>query len=283
MTLHTWLKNATTRLEAQNISSSRIDSELILAHILEKDRAYLIAHVDDTLSSAEEAHATELLERRLKNEPMAFLLNSREFYNLTFKTDRRALIPRGESEPLVETAIEWLQNRPESQIVAEIGTGSGALIISVAKAVPTHTFLATEISPEALSLAKENAELHQASINFFEGNLGEPLLTDYAGSIHLLMTNLPYIATDLLTNLDPTVTYYEPNLALDGGGDGLNLYRQFLPHAKQLLTSGGLLLCEHEHDHSEMMRELVREQFPDAVIKTVQDSLGHDRLLVCQT
>lgn len=282
MILRDWLRVAAKKLEAQGISSHRLDSELILAHVLEQSRAYLIAHCDDPLSPQAELAANALLERRANNEPMAYLLGTREFYGRTFHTDKRALIPRGESEPLVETAIAWLHNRPTSQTVAEIGIGSGALIVSVAAAVPGHTFLATDISDEAIQLAQGNALRHQVPVTFLQGNLGAPLLPEYAQKIDLLITNLPYIATDLLANLDPTVTYFEPNLALDGGPDGLDLYRQFLPHAKQLMAPGSLLLCEHEHDQSDTMRALAREHFPSATITTRQDSLGHDRLLVCQ-
>jgi release factor glutamine methyltransferase len=300
MNNQTWLNSAQSQLEAKGIGSAKIDVSLILAHILGKDRTFLLAHSEDVLTDAQINQAEFLLSRRLKDEPMAFILGTKEFYGLPFKTDSRALIPRGESETVVTLALEWLKNKPQPQIIAEIGTGSGAIIVALAHSYPNHTYIATDISQEALDLAKENAELLVSSeqwgvssrrqtvsrqkdpIQFLQGDLGEPLLhAGYTGKIDVLVTNLPYIPTSLLQTLDPTITYYEPNVALEGGKTGLELYEQFIPQAKELLSPVGLLLFEHDYYQSQDMRELVTQYFPDTQIKTVKDYLGEDRVLSC--
>lgn len=297
----------------QGFSSSQIDAELLLAHALQKDRGYLKAHPETPLNPDTESTANTLLHRRLQNEPIAFLTGIKEFYGINLKTDRRALIPRGESEGIVEETLGWLNHRSDRQVIAEIGTGSGAIILAVAHNAPQHTFIATDISQEALDLAQENAKTlgftvcHSDpngaadsveeslkdpstslrmtnSIRFLNGNLGLPLLVlaDYKGKINVLIANLPYIASGLLVTLDPTITYYEPNIALDGGEDGLELYRQFLPQAKELLAPGGIMFFEHEHDQDAEMRSLVAQYFPTAIIKTHQDYSGLNRFLSCQ-
>lgn len=281
MTIQQWLNQATHLLEERGISSARIDSELILAHALDKDRTYLKTHAEDKLSDPTRTQSTHYLERRIQNEPMAFILGTKEFYGLNFKVDKRALIPRGESEIMVETALDWLGQHTGSKTVAEIGTGSGAITLSLAKTAPHNTYIATELSQEALDLAQENAALLQIkNIDFRLGNLGEPL--GDTATIDLILANLPYIPSGLLVSLDPTITYYEPNIALDGGEDGLELYRQCLPQVQQVIAPTGLILFEHEHDHGEAMRNVVREYFPTAAIKTLQDYSGLDRLLYCQ-
>lgn len=282
MTLHEWLAQATQKLESVGIGSATLDSELILAHALNRDRAYLHAHTTDPLPPDTETAATNLLERRVKNEPIAYLLGEREFYGLTFKTDARALIPRGETEPLVEAALTWLKTQQTPITVAEVGTGSGIIITTLAKHAPQHAYYATELDQAALDLAVSNAEQHEVAITFYQGDLGTPLIEhSLTNHVNLLVANLPYIPSSLLTLTHPTVQYYEPHLALDGGEDGLELYRRFLPQAKELLAPGGLLLCEHEFDQGETMRQLARTTFPTADIRTLQDSLGHDRVLYC--
>lgn len=281
MTLKQWLNNAQAQLQAKGIASAQIDSELLLAHVLHQDKAYLLSHSEDSLPPQKIKEATTLLQRRLAHEPLAYILGYKEFFGLTIKTDKRALIPRWESECLVEAADDWLQKHPHARVIAEVGTGSGAIILSLAKKHPNHTFFATEISPEALALAQDNAQqIGLNAITFLPGDLGQPLTEQgLHGKIDLLVANLPYIPTPLLKNLDPTVTYYEPNLALEGGEDGLDYYRRFLPQAVSLLAPGGLLLCEHDYDQGEAMRQIAQTSFPHAQITTLTDYLRHDRVL----
>ncbi len=340
MTILEWRHHATTALREQGITSAEIDAELILATVLAKDRTFLASHGEQTLAADETHHANNLLQRRLRFEPIAFLLGHKEFYGVTFKTDDRALIPRGESECLVEEAMKWLKTKTSSLtekaqpvsdqgsrssirhqttfdpveddiVIAEVGTGSGAIILTIANQFPQFIYYATEISQEALELAQENARRLGISICHFEhseksresspdgisrhfaprddgkaiaflqGDLAEPLL-HHNIKANLILVNLPYIPSGLLRTLDPSITYFEPNIALDGGEDGLAIYRDFFPQAQKLLAPHGLLLCEHEYDQGEAMRQLAKRYFPDAKISTLKDYLGHDRLLHLQ-
>ncbi len=277
-TIKAWLAAQTERFLKKNLSSARLDAELILSHVTNKSRTELLAHPDTLLTSTQTEQANALAARRAHFEPMAFILGHREFFGIDFKTDERALIPRGESECLIETALTWLNEQKTPQEVAEIGTGSGVLILTLAKLAPQHHYVATEISPEALALAQENATLLGLdSVKFIEGNLAEPLLTRDK-KFNLIIANLPYIPSGLLVNLDPTVRYFEPNVALEGGETGLELYAQFLPQAAERLAPGGLLLCEHDYDQGPAMHNLVKKSFSTAKIVTLKDSLGHDRV-----
>jgi release factor glutamine methyltransferase len=283
MTLKQWRNAAKKRLEAEGISSAGIDTDLLITHVLKKDKTFVVAHPDHTLSDAEVTAATALLDRRAQHEPIAYLLGTKEFFSLPFEATNDALIPRWETETLVQTALDWLEDKPAGQTICDIGTGAGTIIVSLAHSAPQHTYLATELSPEALALAQKNAQLTTTPITFFEGNLAAPLLHDYTGKINLFCANLPYIPTGRLVTLDPTVTFYEPNIALEGGPTGLELYAQMLPQAKQLIASGALLLFEHDDDQGEPLRTLVKQHFPDADIATLTDFSGHDRVLRCQT
>lgn len=284
MTLTQWRNTAKQRLEAEGISSAGIDTQLLITHVLKKDKSFVLAHPEHKLTEENVTSLDALLARRAQHEPMAYLLGTKEFYGLPFKADDRALIPRGETETMVQAAIDWLKDKPAGQIVADIGTGAGSIIISLAHTAPNHTYLATEFGTDALALAQENAtNLTETPIAFFEGNLAEPLLADYTGKVNLFAANLPYIPTGRLVSLDPTVTYFEPNLALEGGTTGLELYQELLPQAQQLVAPGALVLFEHDDDQGEQLRDLVKKYFPTAIIKTLTDFSGHDRLLHCQT
>ncbi len=284
MTLLEWRKRAKQCLEAEGISSAGIDTDLLITHALKKDKTFVMAHPEHVLSAKDMSLLDTLLARRAQHEPMAYLLGIKEFYGLPFKADDRALIPRGETETLVQAALDWLKNKPAGQTVCDIGTGAGSIIISLAANATKHTYLATELGADALALAQENAEtLIDTPITFLEGNLAEPLLPDYAGRVNLFCANLPYIPTGRLVSLDPTITYFEPNLALEGGQTGLELYEQMLPQTQALVAPGALLLFEHDDDQGEDLRHLVKKYFPDAAITTLKDFSGHDRILHCQT
>lgn len=283
-TIKTWLHNAVHALADQGITSAKIDAELILAHVLGVQREYLIAHSLDPLPSNDQQRADALLEQRKKHAPIAYLLGRKEFYGLLLKTDARALIPRGETETLVATALEWLKTHPQGRNIVEIGTGSGAITLALATHAPQHHYFATDASQAALDLARENAtQLELDGITFLHGNLTEPVENhSTAHPINLLTANLPYIPRPLLDALATNIIEYEPLLALDGGNDGLNLYRQLFARLTSLMAPEGLILCEHEHDQSEAMCAIARQHFPSAEIKTVPDSLGQDRVLFCR-
>jgi release factor glutamine methyltransferase len=280
MTLDEWLNKSDEMLAKVGIGSSRRDSEIILKHVLNKESGYLFAHGDEALTTEQEEQADALIARRSKNEPIAYLVGSKEFFGLRFKTDSRGLIPRWETELIVEKSLEWLKIHGSRLIIADIGTGIGTIVCTLASHYPMHRFYATDSSKNAIILAQENAHnLGVSNITFLTGNLAEPLLHSRLNhKINLITANLPYIRTNLLTELDPTIKYFEPDIALNGGSDGLDLYRACIPQLKDLVATDSYLLFEHDHDQGAAMRQIIFGTFPEAKIETHKDNLGHDRV-----
>lgn len=283
MTIRSWLQRATTQLKQQKISSAALDAELILTHTLQTDRTTILGHPERSLTDQEASDADRLLARRRHLEPMAYVVGEKDFYGLAFQADRRALIPRGETETLVETALAWLDSRPTGQTVVEIGTGSGAIILALANRAPSHRYAATDISHDALDLAQKNADrLKLNSVDWRQGDLAVSLSEDFTDRVDLLAANLPYIPTHWVTQLDPSIRFFEPDLALDGGSDGLDLYRRLIPQSRTLMTKGSLILLEHDHAQATAMRDLARQTYPNANITTIDDSLGEHRILAIE-
>lgn len=227
-----------------NVNSVLVDSglpaleaEILLSHVLKIPRTKIFAHPETKLSSANEQSFNDLVESRRQGIPLAYLTGEKEFYGLRLKVDRRALIPRPETEELV---LEALKMSPK--VVADIGTGSGAIALSLATHLPYSKIYATDISDEALDLARENADLLKLShrITFLQGHLAEPL----PEKVDLIVANLPYIMTPWLKNLPKDILEFEPLIALDGGDDGLRWYRELFATAEAKLLPEGRILYE---------------------------------------
>lgn len=214
-----------------------LEAEILLSHILKVPRTTLFAHPETKLSSTQVLHMDKLVRDRHLGVPIAYLTGEKEFYGLRLKVDRRALIPRPETEQLV---LEALKLNPG--LVADIGTGSGAIALALAAHLPYSKIYATDISEEALDLARENAELLKLGhrIKFLQGHLAEPL----PEPVDLIVANLPYIMTPWLKSLPKEILEFEPLIALDGGWDGLRWYRELFDKASEKLLPGGRILYE---------------------------------------
>jgi release factor glutamine methyltransferase len=225
-----------------------------------------------------------LIERRSKGEPIAYLTGHREFYGLDFSVDRRVLIPRPETELLVEAALHLLQtrlDRGERPVVADIGTGSGAIPIALAVHEPRLPYLyAVDISPDALAVAHQNCLRYhvEARIRLLQGDLLAPL----PETVDLLTANLPYVGSDEMEELARDVRDYEPHLALFSGPDGLDLLRRLLQEASAKLKPGAALLLEIGYRQRAQLTHLLSEIAPHATFTFVQDYSGWDRLLRIQ-
>jgi release factor glutamine methyltransferase len=258
-----------------------LDAQLLLAKILSRPRSWLAAHPEARLDP-QPAAALEAFARRLEGgEPLPYLLGEWEFFGLPFYVTPDVLIPRPETELLVEHAIAWLRNKSNIEgrklNVADIGTGSGCIAISLAVNVPEIRVTAADISPAALEVARRNAARHKVSdrITFLEADLfPDPLLSH---SYSLIVANLPYIPTETLHNLP--VFGREPTLALDGGADGLALIRRLLAESPAALAPGGAVLLEIEASQGQSAYALAHEVFPKASVKIRRDLSGHDRLI----
>ncbi len=225
-------------LRQHNISGARLDAQLLLAHTLHKDRAWLLAHDDTELNPFQVADFEAFISRRSEHIPVVHLTGTRQFYGLEFAITPDVLTPRVETEQMVEFAIKYA---PLGSRLIDIGTGSGAIAIAIAHHRPDLAVTATEISPAALDIARRNAKTHRTPITFIQSDLWTNIPATPDNRFNAVVTNLPYLRTD--ADLMPEVTR-EPAVALFGGADGLDLYRRFLRDLPLHLNPGGYLFTE---------------------------------------
>jgi release factor glutamine methyltransferase len=276
-TIHTCLLDAVQRLAAQT-ETPALEAQVLLAHCLGLPREWLLAHPESELTDSQAAAFEVLLVRLINEEPLPYLLGRWEFYGMQFAVDPAVLIPRPETELLVETALEWLRTHPDRRRAADVGSGSGCIAVSLAANLPDLQVTAVDLSPAALDLARCNAERHAVTgcILFLQGDL----LSEVKGVFDLICANLPYIPSADLDKLPPAV--HEPRLALDGGPDGLDLIRRLLEQAGIRLAPGGLLLAEIEERQGAAAAEAGRQGFPAAEVSIRRDLAGRPRLLVIE-
>jgi release factor glutamine methyltransferase len=258
--------------------SPALDARLLLQHVLGSDHSYLIIHEQQSLTPDQEAHFRELLHRAAGQEPIPYLIGQAPFYGLDFAVSPAVLIPRPETELLLETAVQWATQagRPNPHIV-DVGTGSGCLVILLARQLPEAKVEATDISAAALEIARANAQRYQLEtrIHFHQGHLLEPVI----GRPDLVVANLPYIADDEWTVVDDAVKWYEPGVALRGGPDGLDLIRQLLAQAAGKVNTGGAIMLEIGWHQGRAACRLAQSYFPLAQVELLPDFAGRDRVV----
>ncbi len=258
-----------------------LDASGLLAHIIGKPRTWVMAHPELALTAGQQKRLEASLEQLEKGKPFPYVLGHWEFFGMELNVTPDVLIPRPETELLVEKAIAWLQESQVSRTVADVGTGSGAIAVSIAVNVPDAQILATDISSNALQIAKQNAIKHGVNnrIEFAECDLlpNQSNIENRTSKINLLCANLPYIPTETLHSLP--IYGREPTLALDGGGDGLDLFRRLMSIAPEWLAPNGLILLEIEATHGIQALNLACDMFPQARNRLHQDLTGRDRLL----
>lgn len=237
------LSRAAARLARAGVDSPLLDSQLMLARVLTTSRLGVIAHPGRPLSPAQAAEFQRTVERRESREPLAYILGTREFFSLDFQVTPGVLIPRPETELLVEIAVDRLAGR--SVRIADIGTGSGAVAVAAAVNIPSALMLATDVSDAALEVAAANAAKHLVTdrVSFSRGDLLEPLVRA-GGAFDAVLCNPPYVPTSEIAALQPEVSRWEPIEALDGGPDGLDVFRKLLPEAVSVLAEDGFLAVE---------------------------------------
>lgn len=276
MTRREWKIRATARLAGTEAPATV--AALLLCHVLGIDKVALVAHSEETVPPEAEARLESLVERRLAGEPAAYLLGCREFFGRDFLVDSSTLIPRPETEHLVEEALEFFHARSDVRFL-DLGTGSGCIAVTLAAERPTWRGAAVDISPQALSMARQNAERNGAaeSVTFFEADFTEPL--PFApSSFDLVISNPPYISEEEYAGLDPGVRNFEPRSALVPGPEGLEHPRAVEAAARALLKEGGLLLMEHGYLQGEACRALCSDAYW-MDMRTGRDLAGKDRYL----
>ncbi|HMQ54854.1 MAG TPA: HemK/PrmC family methyltransferase [Anaerolineae bacterium] len=319
------LASATQRLTAAGCDTPRLDAEILLAHLLDRDRSWLYLQPDAALTLEQQSGYLDLIARREQRQPVAYLTGHKEFFGLDFLVTPHTLIPRPETELLIETALTFVHSyhqldqpinqtshlqpsNPPEQLtmsdkqltnptfqpsnlptlqpsnppftIVDVGTGSGCIAVTLAKLLPLVQLIATDLSGEALTVARQNAEDQAVAdrIKFYQTDLLAPLTEP----VNMIVSNPPYLrSTDLASpHTAPEVHRHEPRLALDGGGDGLKIIRRLLDQAQKLLAPGGCLLVEIGFDQGEAVKSLTQTQFPGAQIEIKKDLAGLDRLLV---
>lgn len=279
---------ATARLRASNSPSPRLDAELLVAHAFGRDRTWLIAHPEATLEPSATERLSDWVERRAAGEPIAYLRGFKEWLSLRLATDRRALIPRPETELLAGAAITEIAARlasNEAPLTAwEVATGSGAVAVALALRFRAALSLgrlqltASDLSPEALELAAENLSSHGVArlVALACGDLLEPAHRDTR--FDLLVANLPYVPS---TEVDAGrgSLAWEPRLALDGGPDGLDVVRRFVADLPERLVPGGVALLEIGAGQADGVRQLVAELRMPSAVSALRDLAGIERVL----
>jgi release factor glutamine methyltransferase len=271
---------ATQRLEEAGSDTASLDAQVILAYILGKERGWLFAHYDQALTQEEAETYTDMVARRAAAEPVAYLVGHREFYGLEMMVDKRVLIPRPETELLVDAVLDHIESRANQHVrMADVGTGSGAVAVAVAANCPDMQIYAVDLSPAALEVAGENVRRHDSrgQVTLLHGDLLSPL----PEPVDIIAANLPYITSDEFLNLMADVRDYEPRLALEAGPEGLDLIARLLDQAPGHLYPGGVIFLEIGADQGEAVLRLVKRLLPQANhISLRQDYHGYDRLVV---
>jgi release factor glutamine methyltransferase len=279
-TIATLLNWATSYFDSNKIDSPRMTAEILLAHALNTERIDLYLQHDKPLLKEELSKFKGLIKRRILREPVAYITGSKEFWSLDLTITKDVLIPRPDTEFLVEAALPLLprQKTGPKMHVLELGTGSGAVVIALAKERPGHLFFASDISAPAADLAKKNADAHQLqhAISFFCGSWFNAVKQQPLFDI--ILSNPPYIPSRDIEKLDPEISQFEPLVALDGDTDGLTAIKTIIETAGPCLKQGGYLLLEMGYDQMNQVNDLFHQcgSFKDA--QFIKDYTGHYRV-----
>jgi len=282
-TISTLLDWTTIYFTNHKIEEPHLEAEILLAHALKIKRIELYMQHERVLKEEELAVFKQLILRRIKREPTAYIIGYKPFMSLDLNVTKDVLIPRPETEKLVEESISLIKlNGKDSVHVADIGTGSGAIGVSIAKYCKSAKVYATDISKAAIEVAESNAEKHGVKdrISFYLGDLFSPIPGDI--KFDLILSNPPYIKTSEIKDLQPEISKYEPAGALDGGPDGLDYYRKIISQAPGHLADSGYLLLEAGYGQADNIIEMIKNTGSFRETKKIKDLSGIDRVILAK-
>ncbi len=265
--------------QSRNIASPKADAAILLAYALNMERIEVYLQHDKPLCPGELDLFKSLIKRRVCREPVAYLVGTKGFWTLDLEVTKDVLIPRPETEFMVEAALPVLSGGPDSprKRVLELGTGSGAVVIALASERPGHLFFASDRSVKAVELARKNAVRHGTAVHFFCGDWFKALSKGQLFDV--ILSNPPYIRTADIGELEPEICQYEPHTALDGGRDGLGAIRHILSFAPPYLARGGSLLLETGHDQKAEITKIIEACGCYEPVAFIKDYSGHDRIV----
>lgn len=277
--LENMLRQASCKLKNAGVGEHQLDAQLFMMKVTGFTKVQLFTQNDHVLSCNEAAEFWEMVEKRVQRIPTQYILGRCQFMGLDFLVSEAVLIPRPDTESLVETILEYKKNYPIHKIM-DVGTGSGCIPISLVH-YGIDSAIALDISVDALKVARENARLNNVSdkIQFINSNLFQNLNEKYCGKLDAIVSNPPYIAKEVIKGLMPEVKDYEPMIALDGGDDGLDFYKKIVSQGKKFLSPKGWMFFEIGYDQGEEVSNILRnEGFEDIVVK--KDLAGLDRVVL---
>ncbi len=284
-TIQKLLKWVTEYLTTKGIESPRLSAELLLSHVLGLKRIELYTQFSQSVTAEQLGVLRDLVKRAGQFEPVAYLTGKTEFYSLELNITRDCMIPRPETELLVQRAIEFLRMRFGNQAVCDLCTGSGCIAVAIAKNFADACVFATDISDKALAVAAENVRKHQLAerITLLCGDLFDPLIQQLdVNQFDLIVCNPPYVSSAEYDNLDKNVKDYEPRLALHAGDDGLDIYRRLIERIDQFLKPDAALMLEIGYAQGPVVRRLLEETNVFAEVKIEKDYHDNDRIVTAR-
>lgn len=286
MTITAQLSLMAERLALSGVDSFQLDAELIIAHALEVDRVFLLAHGDDEVAPTDAARIEQLVEKRAQRVPLAYIIGHKEFYGNNFIVNKYTLIPRPETELLVRSVIDYCTEHPEKQSIVELGIGSGCVILSIIKHCPQLKYaMAIEFVKRAIEVAKMNAERMGLveCVTFKRSNMWQQLTKEYQYDI--IVANLPYLSAHELAaaRVDCPELAHEPQIALLGGTDGLLFFEKLFQRTHRHLRAGAAIFLEIGALQGAAVTALAQKYLPQGKVTIVKDDCARDRVLIIQT
>ncbi|MFO8083213.1 MAG: peptide chain release factor N(5)-glutamine methyltransferase [Desulfobacterales bacterium] len=273
----------TSYFESQKIESARASAEILLASTLGLDRIDLYLRHDRPMSMNELAQYKLMIKRRAKREPVAYIVGRKEFWSMDLAVTTDVLIPRPETECLVEQALSYMPRENSEKLwnILELGTGSGAIVLALASELRHHRYFASDLSQQALEVAKSNAVKHHLShrICFFAGNWFDPLKNS-PHKFDMIISNPPYVETAVIEKLEPEISCYEPRVALDGGKNGLDSLEFIIKQAPGFLNPEGLLILEIGYDQRAQIQSMAQKSGKFESVSFIKDYSGNDRVVI---
>jgi len=279
------INRAASQLAAAGVTTARLDAEVLLRHAITRDRAWLLAHMQEELADDHRDSFERAVARRVRREPLQYITGRQEFWGLEFMVTPDVLIPRPETELIIESAVRSVRDRNRPQRIIDLCTGSGCIAVCLAKELPQARILATDTSSQAISVARGNARQNGVAdrIRFLEGDLFSPLEElDIHGQVDIIVSNPPYVPSGDFSALQPEVRDYEPKMALLAGPDGTQVQRRIINEASRFLMNHGLLIVEMGLGQADPLAQLIRQRKDYGSLEILKDLAGIDRVIVAQ-